>query len=67
MTRRAHRTHNRAFKAKVGLAAIKDEQTLAELAQAARRSSGSDHGVEGAIACGRRRIVWRPGWRGRPY
>ena len=33
MTRRARRTHNAAFKAKVALAAIKGEKTLAELAQ----------------------------------
>jgi transposase len=33
MTRRARRTHNPAFKAKVALAAIKGEKTLAELAQ----------------------------------
>ena len=33
MTRRARRTHSSAFKAKVALAAIKGEKTLAELAQ----------------------------------
>ena len=33
MTRRARRTHSPAFKAKVALAAIKGEKTLAELAQ----------------------------------
>ncbi len=33
MTRRARRTHSRAFKAKVALAAVKGEKTLAELAQ----------------------------------
>ena len=33
MTRRARRTHAAAFKAKVALAAIKGERTLAELAQ----------------------------------
>jgi transposase len=33
MARRARRTHNPAFKAKVALAAIKGEKTLAELAQ----------------------------------
>lgn len=32
MTRRARRTHSPAFKAKVALAAIKGEKTLAELA-----------------------------------
>ena len=33
MTRRTRRTHNPAFKAKVALAAVKGEKTLAELAQ----------------------------------
>ena len=33
MARRARRTHGPAFKAKVALAAIKGEKTLAELAQ----------------------------------
>ena len=33
MARRARRTHSAAFKAKVALAAIKGEKTLAELAQ----------------------------------
>jgi transposase-like protein len=33
MSRRARRTHSPAFKAKVALAALKGEKTLAELAQ----------------------------------
>ena len=33
MARRTHRTHSPAFKAKVALAALKGEKTLAELAQ----------------------------------
>jgi len=33
MTRRSRRTHSPAFKAKVALAAIKGDKTLAELAQ----------------------------------
>ena len=33
MTKRPRRNHSPAFKAKVALAAIKDERTLAELAQ----------------------------------
>src|SRR3954470_22099656 len=37
MTRRARRTHAPAFKAKVALAAIKGEKTLAELAELAQQ------------------------------
>ena len=33
MSRRSRRTHSAAFKAKVALAAIKGDKTLAELAQ----------------------------------
>ena len=33
MVRRTRRTHSPAFKAKVALAAVKGEKTLAELAQ----------------------------------
>ena len=33
MTRRPHRNHRPAFKAKVALAAIRDEKTKSELAQ----------------------------------
>ncbi|MBY5325621.1 transposase, partial [Rhizobium leguminosarum] len=33
MTRRPHRNHSPAFKAKVALAAIRGEQTLVELSQ----------------------------------
>jgi len=33
MTKRSRRTHSSAFKAKVALAALKGEKTLAELAQ----------------------------------
>jgi transposase len=38
MTRRARRTHAPAFKAKVALAAIKGDKTLAELAQSSMMS-----------------------------
>ena len=37
MTRRARRNHTPAFKAKVALAALKGEKTLAELAQVFRK------------------------------
>jgi transposase-like protein len=33
MSKRPHRNHSPAFKAKVALAAVKGEKTLAELAQ----------------------------------
>jgi transposase len=33
MSRRPHRNHTPAFKAKVALAAVKDEMTLAQLAE----------------------------------
>ena len=35
MSRRRRRTHSVAFKAKVALAAVRGDETLAELAQAA--------------------------------
>jgi hypothetical protein len=46
MSRRARRTHTPAFKAKVALAAIKGEMTLAQLA----RPPEPDHAVEGAAS-----------------
>ena len=48
MQRRARRNHTPAFKAKVAFAAIKGDRTLAQLAEAVRRSSQSDYGLEGA-------------------
>jgi transposase-like protein len=59
MTRRVRRNHSPAFKAKVALAAIKGEKTLADLAQqfdvgredagrsgaAVRRASQPDHAL----------------------
>ena len=47
MKRRPRRNHTPAFKAKVAIAAIKGDRTLAQLA-AVRRSSQPDHGVESA-------------------
>ena len=44
MTRRANRTHAPAFNAKLALAAIKGEKTLAELAQ----QYDAHHAVQGA-------------------
>ena len=56
MSRRSRRNHSPAFKAKVALAAIKGEKTLAELAQLHDVHHDADRGVEGAAAggCGRR-------------
>src|SRR4051794_34448924 len=48
MTRRSRRNHSPAFKAKVALAAIKGEKTLAELAQQFGRPPEPDHGLEGS-------------------
>ena len=56
MTRRVRRTHNPAFKAKVALAAIKGEKTLAELARRYRRwvvGDGAGSGALPAVAGGR--------------
>jgi hypothetical protein len=41
MTRRSRRNHSPAFKAKVALAAIRGEKTLAELAVRPRRSESA--------------------------
>ena len=59
MSRRPRRNHAPAFKAKVALAAIKGEKTLAELAQLYDVHPDPDHGVEGATAGGRGRRVRR--------
>jgi transposase len=50
MAKRARRTHSPAFKAKVALAAIKGEKTLAELAQQYDVHPQSDYGVEDSAA-----------------
>jgi len=48
MSKRPRRNHAPAFKAKVALAAIKGEKTLAELAQQFECPSQSDYPMEGA-------------------
>ena len=64
MTRRLRRNHRPAFKAKMALAAIRGEQTLAELAQHIRRTSEPDQAVEGAPAGRHARGVRRWGEEG---
>jgi transposase len=54
MTRRTRRNHTPAFKAKVAMAALKGDKTLAELAQAFDVHGLPDHAVEGAVAGGGR-------------
>ncbi len=49
MAKRARRTHNPGFKAKLALAAVKGEKTLAQLSQSCARSRGQ--------------TLWRPGCR----
>jgi transposase-like protein len=61
MTRRKRRNHSSAFKAKVALAALKGERTLAELAEAIRRSSQSDPRLEESPGRRRRERVRRAG------
>ena len=48
MTKRTRRNHTPAFKAKVALAAIKGEKTLAELAQQFDVHP-TDHAMEGSL------------------
>lgn len=48
MSRRARRNHTPAFKAKVALAAIKGDRTLAQLAEQFDVHPQSDHDVEGS-------------------
>src|SRR3984893_12958402 len=59
MTKRLRRNHSPAFKAKVALAAIKGEKTLAELAEQFDGTSKPDHDLE--IAASRKgcRGLWR--------
>ena len=70
MARRARRNHSPAFKAKVALAAIKGEKTLAELAQLfdvhpnqitswkAQLLDGAGAVFGGALRGSRRRLRW---------
>ena len=46
MSRRPRRNHSPAFKAKVALAAVKGDRTIAQLAEHFRRSPQPDHGLE---------------------
>ena len=50
MSKRPRRNHAPAFKAKVALAAIKGEKTLAELAQQFDVCPNQNHPMEGAAA-----------------
>ena len=50
MSKRPRRNHTPAFKAKVALAAVKGEMTLAELAQQFDVHPESGHPMEGATA-----------------
>ncbi len=52
MSRRSRRNHSPGFKAKVALAAIKGEKTLAELVQLHDVHTTQVAGVEGAIVGG---------------
>ena len=53
MTKRTRRNHSPAFKAKVALAAVKGEKTLAELAQQFDVHPNPDHDLARTVA-GRR-------------
>ncbi|GLR98983.1 hypothetical protein GCM10007858_66260 [Bradyrhizobium liaoningense] len=54
MTKKSRRTHSPAFKAKVALAAVKGDKTLAELAQL----FDVHHDLEKPAPGRRRRRVW---------
>ena len=63
MSRRPRRNHAPAFKAKVALAAVKGEATLAELAKRFDVTPGAGHRVEGPAA--RRRYCGVFRWKSR--
>ncbi|MGC0394272.1 hypothetical protein ACVIU7_001916 [Bradyrhizobium liaoningense] len=58
MTKKSRRTHSPAFKAKVALAAVKGDKTLAELAQLFDVHPNPDHDLEKPAPGRRRRRVW---------
>ena len=57
MSRRPRRNHTAAFKAKVALAAVKGEKTLAELSE--QFDIHPNHAVEEPVAGGRRGCLRR--------
>ena len=63
MSRRSRRNHSPTFKAKVALAAIKGEKTLAETVQLHVRAYDADRGVEDVIVGGSGRACSAPGRR----
>ena len=62
MSRRPRRNHSPAFKAKVAIAAIKGDRTIAQICRAVRRSSEPGDHLEGAARRRRRRCFrWGTG------
>ena len=55
--KRPRRNHSSTFKAKVALAAIKGDQTLAQLSERFDVHPAADHAMEGATARARRRRI----------
>ncbi|MET3342888.1 transposase [Bradyrhizobium japonicum] len=58
MTKKSRRTHSPAFKAKVALAAVKGDKTLAELAQLFDVHPNQITIWKNQLLEGRRRRVW---------